>query len=48
MVLFLENDLLTSDIIRWFHTSLPGHHLGPPRSLVKALAQLFNQKEKAL
>ena len=43
-----ENDLLTADVVCWFATSLPGHHLGPPHTLVKVLAQLVNQKEAML
>ncbi len=48
MPLLPENDLLTADIVQWFSVSLLGHHLGPPRSLVKALGQLVNQPEAML
>ena len=48
MNLNLENDLLTADVVHWFAASLLGHHLGPPHTLVKALAQLVNQKETML
>ena len=46
--LSLENDLPTGDVVCWFYTSLPGHHLGPPHTLVKALCQLVNQREAML
>ncbi len=42
------NDLPTADIIRWFAQSLPGKHLGPPRSLVQIIAIGFAQSEVAL
>ncbi len=37
MPLLPENDLPTADIVQWFSISLPGHHLSPPRSLVRVL-----------
>ncbi len=43
-----ENDLPTTDVVHWFSTSLPGHHLGLPRPLVHTLGQLVNQKEATL
>ena len=48
MPLFPENDLLTADIIQWFRASPLGHHLGPPRSLVRVLGQIVNQTEVML
>ncbi len=43
-----ENNLPIADVVYWFAASLPGHHLGPLHTLVKALAQLVNQKETTL
>ena len=42
------NDLPTADIVRWFAQSLPGKHLGPPRSLAQVVAIVFAQMEVTL